>query len=116
MIEDLKYYSGKKPKAFILNEKKYETSAWSEMAIQLFDLLYEYDSQIFENLASMKYKNPKSPLVAKNEYDILNRSKKLTRAEIYIEMHHNSGSFIRFMLNILKEYGLAEKFEIIVGE
>lgn len=116
MIEEFGYYTGKKPKSFILNSKEYESSAWSDMAIKLFDLLYEYNPIIFERLAERKFKNPKTPLIAKEDYDIPNRSKKLTNAKIYVEMHHSTTSFLRFMMLVLKEYKLENNFEIIIGE
>lgn len=116
MIEDVNFYCGKKPQAFKLNGKEFKVSTWSDMAVMLFEELYHIDNSIFETLAKKKFKNPNSPLISNNEYDILNRSKKLNCAEIYIEMHHSSASFIRFMCQVLKIYGLENNFEIIIGE
>lgn len=116
MIEELSYYSGKKPHAYKLNGKEYEVKTWADMAISLFENLYSINPQIFEELAEKDFKNPKSPLVSKSEYSILNRSRKLANAEIYIEMHHSTVSFIRFMVMILEKYNLQDKFAIIIEE
>lgn len=113
---DINNYTGKKPQSFILENEEIKAETWAEMAVLLFEKLYQKEPHKFEELAQKKFKNPKSPLVAKNEYDILNRSKKLKNAEIYIEMHHSTASFIRFMKSILEEYKLLEKFEIKTKE
>lgn len=113
---DFNKYSKTKPEAFLLNDKKYDVCTYSEMAIKLFELLYSLDSKLFERLAKEKFKNPKSPLIAKNEYEILNRSKKLKNADIYIEMHHSTASFVRFMYLVLHEYNIENSFKILTKE
>lgn len=109
---DINFYSGKKPHSFVLKDKEFLVDTWADMAIKLFDELYEINPSIFETLAVKNFKNPKNPLISKNDYDILNRSKKLTKADIYIEMHHSTASFLRFMLQVLEQYNLVNEFKI----
>lgn len=113
---DFNKYSKTKPIAFIIKGTREEVGTYSEMAIKLFEMLYQFNPNLFERLANEKFKNPKSPLIAKNDYEILNRSKKLSNADIYIEMHHSTASFVRFMYLVLHEYGMEEDFQIITKE
>ena len=99
--------TGKSLKSFTFKGKKYETTYWKDMLLQLCSAIAESNKDKFDEILTIVGRQSQKPFFSKNPAD-LRSANLINGTDIYAEVNINPDSVIRLSKNVLSKFGYQE--------
>ena len=99
--------TGKSLKSFTFKGKKYETTYWKDMLLQLCSVIAELNKDKFNEILTIVGRQSQKPFFSKNPVD-LRSANLIDGTDIYAEVNLNPDSIIRLSKNVLSKFGYQE--------
>lgn len=97
--------SGTKPTSFIFLGGNSNVSSYVDLLSQMMQLFYEWDSEMFENLARQNYQiTQSSRTYITTDSSLLRKPGQIKDADIYFETNLSANNIISFIRKIMEEY------------
>lgn len=97
--------SGTKPTSFIFLGGNSKVSSYADLLSQMMQLFYEWDSELFENLARRNYQiTQSSRTYITTDNSLLRKPGQIKDTDIYFETNLSANNIISFIRKIMEEY------------
>lgn len=97
--------SGTKPTSFIFLGGNSKVSSYADLLSQMMQLFYEWDSELFENLARQNYQiTQSSRTYITTDNSLLRKPGQIKDIDIYFETNLSANNIISFIRKIMEEY------------
>ncbi|MCD4782914.1 MAG: restriction endonuclease subunit R [Candidatus Eremiobacteraeota bacterium] len=104
-IKKNKYsYSGKKPKAFIFDGKRFEVKNWRDLFRKFVNAVRDEDKNDFIKILNVKGR--KAPYFTRNPEE-LRDAKKINESDFYMETNLSANNSIKIVGKIIEEFGFS---------
>jgi hypothetical protein len=107
-------YTGQSAVAFIFKGERYEVHTWKEIAVTLFQILWEHDQQGFEEAAKL-VRGRKRPYFTQDKSE-LRQSQLIPGSDLFFEANLSANYVVKLCKTVLEQTGLGRSALIIEAE